>query len=52
MGRMEKMRILECVLLNFDVSDIELNKHFNSSEIDKAKEILVILNENERKTKI
>jgi len=44
MDKIEKMRILECVLLSFDINDIELNKLFNSSEIDKSKKILRILN--------
>jgi len=44
MDKIEKMRILECVLLSFDISDIELNKSFNFKEIDKAKEIIKILN--------
>ena len=38
------MRILECVLLSFDISDIELSKSFNFKEINKAKEIIKILN--------
>jgi len=43
MNKMEKMRILECVLLSWDISDIELNKLFNFNEIKMAKEIMEIL---------
>ena len=43
MDKIDKMRILECVLLSFDVSDIELSKSFNLKEIDKAKEISELL---------
>lgn len=48
MDKINKMRILECVLLSFDISNIELNKLFTLEEIEKAKDILNILNKNER----
>ena len=45
MNRIDKIRILECVLMSFDVNDLELNKYFNFKEIEKAKEILEIIND-------
>lgn len=48
MSKKEILRVLECILLSLELSDLELNKLFNFKEIDKAKEIIEMLNINEK----